>query len=321
MGIYNVGITPSTISFAKHNKAYVCNNNAYGIAGSSNVTVLDLKTKLPLMTINDPSFNLPYMCLIVGNKVYVANSGGSTLSVIDIHTNQVVEVIDGFNSPIMIVALKDVLYVVNYGYGSGNTISVYNLISKTITNTITVGLAPIDLVLSLDKKFLYCLNYVDGNINTGTIDIISVQTNTVVNILSNIQLFGPFNMVLSKKNLLYVANFGSNNFSPYGTTVSVIDMKTNTNIKNISTGIQPSGICLSEDEKKLYVSNYNALYAGPSYTNLTFGTGSISVIDTKKLKLKDTLECVKTPTFLAINKNKLYVISYNGNIVQTIKLE
>ena len=324
MTIYNTGITPSSITFFG-NQAYVCNNNNYGIAGSDNVTVFDWISKVTITTINDSSFNQPYRAAIDGRNIYVTNSGGSTVTVIDGTNNTVSEVISGFDGPTGILITKKTMYVTNYGSnggvgsGNGTTITVYDLSSKTITATITTSLAPVDLALSPDKKFLYCLNYVDGNPNTGTINVINRENNTIVNTITGFS--GPFGMTVSKKNKVYVTNFGSNNFSPYGNTVSVVNMKTNTITNTISVGIQPAGVCLSEDERKLYVSNYNSLYSGPSFTGLTYGNGTINVISTKKNKVKSTLSTLgQAPSFLTIKDNKLYVTSYVGNIVQSIKL-
>jgi len=324
MSIYSVGITPSSLAFNK-DKAYVCNNNNYGISNSDNVTVLDLKSKVPLFTINDMSFNQPYRAAISNNKVYITNSGSTTVTVIDAKTNTVDSVINRFDGPTAILIKNKTMYVTNYGSsggvgsGNGTTISVYDLQSNTIIATIITSLAPVDLALSPDKKFLYCLNYVDGNIGTGTINVINIKNNTILNTITGFS--GPFGMIVSKKNKIYVSNFGSNNFAPYGNTVSVVNMKTNTITNTISVGIQPAGICLSEDERKLYVSNYNSLYSGPSFTGLTYGNGTINVISTKKNKVKSTLSTLgQAPSFLTIKDNKLYVTSYVGNIVQSIKL-
>ena len=58
---YNTGITPTGIAITNDGKkAYVANNNNYGITGQDSVTVLDLTTQLPLTTINDVSFSQPY---------------------------------------------------------------------------------------------------------------------------------------------------------------------------------------------------------------------------------------------------------------------
>ena len=94
--------------------AYVTNANNYEIANSDSVTVLDLKTSLPITIITDPSFNEPYRSAISpdGTKVYIANSGSpsqsqgltdGTVTIIDAKTNSVIGVITGFDGPSGIV--------------------------------------------------------------------------------------------------------------------------------------------------------------------------------------------------------------------------
>ena len=63
-----------------------------------------------------------------------------------------------------------------------------------------------------------------GQLNTGTISIIRTSDNSVqLNAISG--LSGPFAIAITPDGkYAYVTNFGSNNFSPVGTTVSVINL-------------------------------------------------------------------------------------------------
>ncbi len=328
--VYNVGVTPSSLAIYNDEYAYVCNSNNYGIAGSDNVTVLNLKKKLPKFTINDASFNQPYRIVISGCKAYVTNSNSpsvvgqqGTVTIIDLKTNSVEGVINGFDGPSAIIATKSKLYVANYGApggvqsGNGNTVSVVDIKTKTIIATITVDQAPAALTLSPCEKFVYCANYTTGLPGTGTINIISRKTNSVVGTING--LFGPFSIEVTKDNIAYVTNFGSNNFSPYGTTVSVVDMKNRVIIKNIEIGIQPAGLCISPNGDYVYVSTYNSLYSNPTtFRGLTYGEATINIIDTKDNKLKKSIKIGQTASTIVISKNILYITSYSLNIVQTL---
>ena len=321
--VFNVGVTPSSITVYKK-YGYVCNNNNYSIPDNDTVTVLDLEKGVPKLTIKDNSFNQPYRSVVYKGYLYVTNSGTTTITVIDIKTNQVIKLITGFDGPTAIVASKNKLYVSNYGCssgvgsGNGTTISVVDITLNNIIYTITVSLAPVALKFNKSRKNLYCLNYIDGNSGTGTINIISLANNIITDTISGFS--GPFDMVVSKDDHIYVTNFGSNNFSPFGTNISVVDLKTKHITQTIEIGIQPAGICLSKDERKVYVSNYNALYASPSYQNLTYGEGTISVIDRKREKLISTIKVGQTPSMLVSNEDKIYVTSYSLNIIQTINI-
>src|SRR5438477_8821988 len=149
----NVGVTPAGIALTPDNHfAYVANNNNYGITGEDSVTVLNLKTNLPELTINDSSFNEPYTVTMNadGTRAYVTNSGGSTITVINTKTHDVIGEITGFDGPSgMVINPKGTrAYVNNYGgpilgSGNGTAVRVVDLHTNTIIGApIIVDLAP-----------------------------------------------------------------------------------------------------------------------------------------------------------------------------------
>ena len=173
----NVGVTPAGIALTPDNHfAYVANNNNYGITGEDSVTVLNLKTNLPELTINDSSFNEPYTVTMNadGTRAYVTNSGGSTITVINTKTHDVIGEITGFDGPSgMVINPKGTrAYVNNYGgpilgSGNGTAVRVVDLHTNTIIGApIIVDLAPAAIAMSPDGKFVYTINYVDGNPET-----------------------------------------------------------------------------------------------------------------------------------------------------------
>src|SRR5579863_2324705 len=120
----NVGVTPAGIGITPNNRvAYVANNNNYDIAGQDTVTVIDLKTNLPVTTIMDDSFDEPFTVTVNarGTMAYVTNSGSTTISIIDTSTNEVVDVIDGFDGPsgMVIDQATNRAYVNNFGSAAG----------------------------------------------------------------------------------------------------------------------------------------------------------------------------------------------------------
>ena len=327
---FNVGVTPTGVAITPNGKyAYVANNNNYGISGADSVTVLNLHSGFPKLTITDTSFNQPYTITIdkCGNRAYVSNSASTTVTIIDIGTNTVAGVINGFDGPSGVALTPNLAYVNNYGAsggvgsGNGTTVSVVNLQTNTIIATIIVGLAPAALVLSPCFQFLYVINYVNGNPGIGTLSVVSTRTNTVVATILGFS--GPFQIVLSKcGNYAYVSNFGSNNFAPYGTGISVVDLKRYQIVQTITTGIQPAGLCLSTSGKYLYVTNYNTLYAGAEFTNLTPGQGTVSTICLENNKLVNgTIVVGNSPGNIAYFDDKLYVSNFSSNTVSEICLK
>lgn len=327
-----VGDTPAGIAITPDNRfAYVANNNNDGIVGGDTVSVIDIKTNTVIKTISDPSFNQAYSVTInrAGTKVYVTNSAGSTVTIIDVATNTVIGVIGGFDGPSGFAITPDgnTAYVNNYGgpiAGSGNgmTVSVVNLTTDAIIGTITVGQAPASLAITPNGKFVYVINYVLGNPGDGTASVIQTSTNTVVDTILGFS--GPFQIVITPNGkYAYVTNFGSNNFSPVGTTVSVVDLSINRISTIIPLGTQPSGIALNSNGSLAYVTNYNTLYLGPNFTDLTPGQGIVNIIDTCTNKvLCQTFVVGSSPADIAVTSDGrfAYVTDYSSNTVSVINV-
>jgi len=329
----NVGVTPAGIAVTPNNQfAYVANNNNYSITGQDSVSVLNLANNTLATTIFDPSFDEPYTVTInaAGTKAYVTNSNGTTITIINLVTNTVLQTIPGFNGPSGMVITPDgnFAYVNNYGAdgasGTGDTVSVVNLNTNAIVNTLTVGLAPASLAITPDGAFVYVINYQNGNPGTGTISIIQTSNNTVtVDAINGFS--GPFAIAITPNGqYAYVTNFGSNNFAPFGTTVSVVSLATNQIVATINLDIQPSGIAITPDGRLAYATNYNTLYAGPGFTNLTAGQGTVNIIDiATNTAIPPIIAVDQSPDAVAISPNGefAYVTNYTSNTVNVIALQ
>lgn len=331
----NVGVNPDSLAITPDDRyAYVVNNNNYEIAQQDTVTVLNLKNNTVKKTIHHSSFKGPFRVTISpnGRKAYVANSDSTTLSVIDTKHNAVVGVIDGFDGPSGVVITPDgkFAYVNNYGgpqgagSGNGKTVSVVSLRTNTIVKVIEVGLAPAALALSPNGKFVYVINYVDGNPNTGTMSIIKTETNTVIGTVAG--FFGPFGIAVTPNGkYAYVTNFGSNNFAPFGTTVSVVKLHHHPRIlKTINLeAIQPSGIAITPNGRFAYATNYNTLYAGANFTQLTPGEGTVNIIDIHTNRvIPPTIAVGHSPNAIAISRDGrfAYVTNFISNTVDVIRI-
>lgn len=330
-----VGVTPDALAITPNNRfAYVVNNNNYNIANQDTVSVLDLRNNTLKETIHDSSFVEPFRIAISpdGKKAYVANSDSTTLSIISTELNKVVGIIGGFDGPsgIVITPNGKFAYVNNYGSslgvgsGHGTTVSIVSLEINMVIGEITVGLAPAALAISPCGKFVYVINYVDGNPNTGTMSIISTKTNTVVDTVFG--FFGPFGIAITPNGrYAYVTNFGSNDFAPFGTTVSVVKLHHNPRIvATVDVGIQPSGIAITPNGKYAYVTNYNTLYAGPNFTKLTAGQGTVNIINTFTNEvIPPTIPVGNSPNTVTISPNGkfAYVTNFISNTVDVIQLK
>jgi len=329
-----VGDSPAGIAITLDGKtAYVANDNNDSLPNGNTVSVLNLCTNTVELTITSTVFQQPYTITInpAGTKVYVTNSNSSTVSVIDVATNTIIDTIFGFDGPSGFAITPDGkhAYVNNYGgpqgvqSGNGTTVSVVDLATDTIVGPpIIVGQAPAALAVTPDGRFVYVANYVDGNPSTGTISIIDTSSNLVVGTIGGFS--GPFQIAITPNgNYAYVTNFGSNNFSPVGTTVTVVNLKTNTIKATIKLGTQPAGVAITPDGRFVYVSNYNTLYLGPNFTDLTPGKGTINIIDvcTNKV-LCPVLVAGSSPANIAISPNgeRAYVSNYSSNNVSVFNI-
>lgn len=336
---FTVGVNPANLAITPDGKyGYVANSNNYRIPGSDTITVLDLQRGLPKTTISDPSFDEPYRMAIDcrGKRAYVVNSGSpstageqGTVSIIDIRTNSVIDIIRGFDGPGAIVISGSTAWISNYGAaggvgsGNGKTVSVVNLKLRRIVATIAVDLAPAALALSPCGGWLYVACYVDGQPGTGKLDIVSTRSNRVVATVSG--FFGPFGIgVTPDGTRALITNFGSNDFAPYGRTVSVVDLRQRRIIKNIKLGIQPAGIAISPDGKYAFASNYNTLYAKPNFQNLTPGEGTVNIIRLVDNRvIPPTIPVGQSPSTLTLSPDgrTLYVCKYIQNTVAAICLD
>jgi len=337
--VFPVGVTPAGIAITPDGCfAYVANNNNYEIAGSDSVTVLNVRTNKVVTTITDASFDEPYTVTIncAGTKAYVTNSNADTVTVIDIATNTVSAVITGFDGPsgLAILPGTDTAYVNNYGgplgvgSGNGTTVQKVDLATNLITGApLTVDLAPAAIAASPDGKFVYTINYTDGTAGNGSMSVIQTSDDSVT-ISALTGLFGPFAIAIScSGRRAYVTNFGSNNFAPYGTTLSAIDLDPMTIIKDYDLGIQPAGVALYSRDPSYQsshfalVSNYNTLYAGSMFTDLTPGEGTVQIIDLDTHKVTPAVIPVgQSPSQIAVSHGRAYVTCYTANTVHSFDI-
>ncbi len=329
----SVGQNPAGIAITPDNFfGYVANNNDNSIPGEDTVSVLNLTYNTLEQTISDSSFNEPYTVTInpAGTKAYVTNSNSTTVTIIDIATRTVSGTIGGFNGPSGFVITPDgnYAYANNYGAGldsgNGTTVNVVNLNTNAIVGSpITVGQAPAAMAITPDGAYVYVVSYTNGNPGMGTISIIKTSDNSVqLNAITGFS--GPFAIAITPNGkYAYVTNFGSNNFSPVGTTVSVVNISSNTIVATITLGIQPSGIAITPDGSSAYVSNYSTIYNGAGFTDLTASQGTIDIIDIHTNATTSPIIGVGfSPDAIAISPNGqfAYVSNYTSNTVSVIAL-
>jgi YVTN family beta-propeller protein/predicted outer membrane repeat protein len=226
----------------------------------------------------------------VTGQVYVANSTGNTVSVIDGPTNTVTATVTVGDSP-QAVAVNPVtgqVYVANAG---DTTMSVIDGATNTVTATVTVGESPQAVAVNAVTGQVYV-----ANINSNNVSVIDVATNTVTTVPVG---SGPTAVAVNAvTGQVYVANEGSNN-------VSVIDGATNA-VTTVTVGSGPFAVAVNAVTGKVYVANLLG--------------GTVSVIDGATNTFAATIAVGSDPFAVAVNgvTGQVYVANGTDNTVSVI---
>ncbi|MGK2865859.1 MAG: Ig-like domain-containing protein [Mycobacterium sp.] len=181
-----------------------------------------------------------------GQRVYVANSGKNTVSVIDTTkaTPVVIATVAVGAQPRGIVVAGNRLYVANWGAG---TVSVIDTTTNSaVRSPIAVGAKPSDLAVSADGTRVYVSNF-----GSGTVSVINPTAATPVIGVITVGA-QPMGMALSPDgSVLYVANGRD--------TISVIDTAGRAVINTVSIDSSPENgshrLALSPDGRQIYVTD------------------------------------------------------------------
>jgi DNA-binding beta-propeller fold protein YncE len=108
----------------------------------------------------------------------------------------------------------------------------------------------------------------------------------------------------------------------------LVDLASETIIKTINGGIQPSGLDITRDGAFAYFSNYNTLYSSVGITgsiltfnDLTAGAGTVNIIDLETMAIVGpTVAVDQSPANIAIYGDFAYVTNYTSNTVAVLEL-
>jgi YVTN family beta-propeller protein len=229
----------------------------------------------------------------------------------------------------------NILYVTNYATG---VISVVNVQSNTIINSITAGSPVSDIVFNELGTFAYAVNENEGDVN-----VINVATNSVVNTIgfTATALYGE--LFDQPSNILYVTEKNAN-------AIGLINTTTNTIVNTISVGVDPIQVAINPSNSLIYVTNFNdnttsvintatnsvintiSLGTGTNPWGVTFnpsgtiayvtdrGTNTISVIDVLTNSVTGSIKVGKSPVGVTLNPSGalLYVTNSNSNSITII---
>ncbi len=169
-----------------------------------------------------------------------------------------------------------------------NSLGIVDLESGTLTKQVSVGVAPFDVVLKADGMTAFVSNWGGRHPKTGEKTAKSSSTDTLVDDRT-------------------VAASG---------TVSVVDLDQGKESAQITTGLHPSDLELSADQRTLYVANAN------SDTVSVIDTANLRVVESVLVRPDPTLPFGSAPNALTLSKDgkTLFVANGGNNAVAVVAL-
>ncbi len=248
------------------------------VANSGGDTVSEIDASTGTVVNTIPVGSGPWGVSSDGTHVWVANSVGDTVSEIDASTGTVVRTITVGRRPIGVSSDGTHVWVAN---SVGDTVSEIDASTGTVVNTIPVGSGPYGV--SSDGTHVWVANADDG-----TVSEIDASTGTVV---KTIKVGGPGG-VSSDGTHVWVANL-----SGVQDTASEIDASTGTVVKTIKVGGIPLGV--SSDGTHVWVTN--------SFDD------TVSEIDASTGKVVNTIPVGSRPGGVSSDGTHVWVANGGGN--------
>ena len=182
--------------------------------------------------------------------------------------------------------------------------SGHSVNSNRLVATINVGVTPAGIALTPNNCFAYVANNNNYSLTGGdTVSVLNLQNNTLQKTISDASFSQPYTVTI---NAAGTKAYVTNSFS---TTITIIDILTNT-VEGVIGGLNgPSGMVITPCGNTAYVNNYGA--------GSSSGMGTtVSVIDLNTNSIIGTITVGLAPASLAITPDGafVYVVNYvDGN--------
>ncbi|WP_335871271.1 beta-propeller fold lactonase family protein [Bacillus sp. 2205SS5-2] len=191
---------------------------------------------------------IPFKNIVItpnGQFVYVANTLDSTISIIRTSDNLVIKTIAVQNVPLSIVSSPDSKRV--YVVISNGTLTVIDTESQTVILDITSVISSQNLAITPNGEFIYVIG------STQFVGVIRTSDNTKI---AEFQLSkANFALdIVASPNSDFVYIIANQNFVAFG-SYNVINVSTNTVMKQTQLGVNPQQMAINTDGSRLYVSN------------------------------------------------------------------
>lgn len=279
-------------------------------------------------------------CLEAVPYAYALNSGSSTISVIDINTNTVVNTISLSATDFPELYGIAITHNGKYAYvaGRNNVLGTIDLTTNTLIHSSIFGAILAGVSIAPNGQYAYVVDaaapcsfypfniasqsplpriptdasnsrltaitpngkYAYVTNQDNSISIIDLTTNTFLQLLE----FGnePFGIVITHNGkYAYITNGGAN-------YVSILDLASNTVVDSIPVGNNPYYIAIAPGGKRAYIANS--------------GDNTVSILNLTNNTVVGTIPVGRNPRGVAISPegHYAYVTNYNDNTVSVIDL-
>ncbi len=228
-----------------------------------------------------------------GSRVYVANRGGNTVSVIQTSDNTVTGTISVGYEPRRPALTPDGSYAY-VGNMLDNTVSVVRTSDNMVIDTVSVGTNAIEPAVTPDGSYVYVTTWADN-----AVSVIRTSDNAEVDTISVGS--GPSGIAVTPDgSYVYLVNENAD-------TASVIQTLDNTVTDTISVGRFPRSVAVTPDGNYAYVTNRS--------------DDTVSVIRTLDNTVIDAISVGDWPMGLAVTPDGsyVYVTNRNDNTVSIIQ--
>jgi len=214
------------------------------------------------------------------DRIYVANNGDGTLSVIDGSSNQVISTVPGTSGALEVAVNPNtnMIYVTN---PLGNEVFAINGSSNSILSVIPVGNTPEGIAVDSNSNRVFVANLKDNSVS-----VIDGSSNKAISTIAVGR--SPYSVAVNTQTgRVYVTN-------SQGNTVSVIDGSSNSVTSTLAVGSNPYAVAVNANANKIYVANLQS--------------NTLSVIDGQTNQVT-TLGVCQGPSGVAVDpsSNKIYV--------------
>ena len=222
--------------------------------------------------------------------MYVQNSNGSSVSVVDLATNTILlnMIVDGTLHNIELSEDQLTLHIMTTNRDSG-TIFMLNTTNNELIREVSTEASVQDIATVNDT--LYMSDETGGKV---------LMTNVNGTLINEIDVGSrpQFMEVRPDGQVLYVTRLGA--------PISVVDLEQNVVIKEIDSGSMPHRLSFTNDGSRLFVVNA--------------GSDTLSVIDSHKHEIIKTIPVGDNPQYVALNPDETlaYVTNKDSNTVSIV---